>query len=155
MKTIYTIILFLFIANAEVTKEYIRNYDNQGNLISEGWVKNEKKTDFWTFYYPNGTIVKKGHYYKGKKNGYWYFYTEDNNLIKEGTYIDNEANSWWIFYEDNRTVKIQFKNGLKDGYALFYQNRQLKKAERYDADKKTGEWTSYIKFRIDNPDLEF
>ncbi|MHA7842299.1 MAG: toxin-antitoxin system YwqK family antitoxin [Winogradskyella sp.] len=155
MKTIYLITLFLFITHTNVQKEYIRNYDNEGHLVSEGWTKNEKKTDFWTFYYPDGTIEKKGHFYKGKKNGYWYFYTENNNLIKEGTYIANEANNWWIFYEDNRTVKIQFKNGLKDGYALFYQNRQLKKAERYNADKKTGEWTSYIKFRRDNPDLEF
>ncbi|APY08015.1 hypothetical protein BWZ20_06740 [Winogradskyella sp. J14-2] len=154
MKAIYVIAFFLFLSHAEAQKEYVRNYDIEGNLISEGWEKNTKKTDFWTFYYPNGAIAKKGHYFKGKKTGYWYFYTENNILYKEGSYVNNEANNWWIFYQHNKTVKIQFKDGLKNGYALFYNNGKLKKAERYDDDKKTGEWTSYFKFRRDNRHLE-
>lgn len=150
----YAISLLFIVSLTNDKKEFTRNYDKRGNLTSEGWTQNEQKADFWTFYHPNGAIAKKGHYENGKKTGYWYFYTEKSVLIKEGAYIANKASDWWVFYSEQSTIKIQFKEGLKDGYALIYNNSRLQKAERYNSNKKTGEWTSYFKFKRDNPDVK-
>jgi len=151
----YFISLFFIITLADDQKKFTRNFDSQGVLLSEGWTLNGQKTDFWTYYHINGRVAKKGHFDEGKKNGYWYFYSENSHLIKEGAYLDDRANDWWIFYNEYGTLKIQFKSGMKNGLALVYQNSRLKKALRYDENKKIGEWTSYVKFKRDNPDLEF
>ena len=155
MFTKYLISLFFILLISTEEKKFVRNYDSNGNLVSEGWSNNNQKIDFWTFYYPNGEIAKKGHFDYGKKTGYWHFYTETSKLIKEGTNVNNKPNHWWIFYKNSGTLKIQLKDGLKDGYALVYRNNRLKKAQRYEANKKIGEWTSYFKFKRDNPDVEF
>jgi len=151
----YVIPLFFIINLSQGEKEFVRNYDKRGNLASEGWVQDETKTDFWTFYHPNGTISRKGHYNNGKKCGYWYFYTHNNTLEKEGGYVNDMAHDWWILYNQDGMIKVQYKQGLKDGFALVYHNNRLKKAIRYDANKKTGEWTSYVEFKKDNPDVKF
>ncbi|MEM6515015.1 MAG: hypothetical protein AAF688_02450 [Bacteroidota bacterium] len=147
--------MLLLIIFVNVDKEFSRDYDQEGNLMSEGWMQNEKKVEFWTFYHTNGSIEKKGHYDRGKKDGYWYFYDSKENLVREGYFKNNNKDNWWTFYENKKKVKIQFKNGLKNGFALIYERDRLKKAERYESDRKIGEWTSYFKFKKDNPDVKF
>lgn len=151
----YSLIIFSFICLNTESKEFIRNYDGNGNLISEGWVQNGEKNYFWTFYHSNGEISKKGHFLDGRKDGYWYFYNQTGDLIKEGTYTNDVENDWWVFYNGVKMTKTQFNDGFKDGYALIYLKGKLKKAERYKANKKIGEWTSYFKFRKDNPNVDF
>lgn len=56
---LFKYLTILFFLTGFNQKEFIKNYDNQGNLTSEGWMINNKKTDYWTFYYTNGTIEKK------------------------------------------------------------------------------------------------
>jgi hypothetical protein len=36
-----------------------------------------------------------------------------------------------------------------------YEQNKLRKALRYKHDKKVGEWTSLIRFKIDNPQVNF
>ncbi|WP_439128174.1 toxin-antitoxin system YwqK family antitoxin, partial [Polaribacter sp.] len=119
----YALTFFLFTLINQ--KEFIKIYDTNDNLKSEGWLQNDAKTDFWTFYYANGEIEKKGHFNNDNKTGYWYFYTKNNTLIKEGHFINNKATNWWIFYKNDTKTKIQYKNGKKHGYALIYQNNRL------------------------------
>lgn len=148
-------ILILCIVTSTPKKEYVKNLNEMGTVVSEGWMLNNKKVDFWTFYYDNGSIEKKGHYSNDKKTDYWYFYGQNSKLLKEGSYNNNQACKWWIFYSENKKRKIQFKNGEKNGYCLVYINNRLKKAELYESDRKTGEWTSYFSFKRDNPNVKF
>lgn len=147
--------LFLVSTLAQEEKKFVRIFDAQDNIQSQGWMLNNEKVDFWTFYHPNGNILKKGHYNHDKKTGYWYFYNENKMLLKEGAFTNDYANNWWIFYNDTGKKKIQYKNGVKEGYALVYKNNSLEKAERYSENKKTGEWTSYLVFKKDNPNIKF
>lgn len=151
----YGIILFFLFKINSNPKEFTRNYDQEGTLISAGWIQNNQKVAYWTFYHPNGTIAKKGHFNNDKKTDYWYFYTQKNELLKEGTFTKNKASDWWIFYSKNKKTKIQFKNGKKNGYSLIYHNNRLQKAELYKSNEKTGEWTSYFSFKRDNPNVKF
>lgn len=151
----YAISFFLFLSLTKKEKQFVRVFDAKENLQSEGWMLNNQKVDFWTFYYSNGSVSKKGHYNHNKKNGYWYFYNESGVLLKEGAFNNDNANNWWIFYTNDRKKKIQYKNGVKEGYALIYKNNTLEKAERYSENKKIGEWTSYLIFKKDNPNIKF
>lgn len=134
---------------------YIKEYYGDGSLKAEGWRANDMNQDYWIFYYPNKEVAKKGHYLNGSMNEYWYFYSEDGKLSKEGHFNKGKEVNWWIFYDGNISKKIQYFNGNKEGYALIYKNKQLKKAEKYSHNIKLGEWTSLIMFKLDNPEVKF
>jgi len=53
------IIIFLFSSAVFAQKTYQKNYDNNHTLISEGWIENNQKTNYWTFYYNNGQVKKQ------------------------------------------------------------------------------------------------
>lgn len=136
---------------------YAKEYYKNGILKAEGWIKGDKKIKFWIFYHTNGTIASKGHFKNNKKDGYWYYYNTQNELIKEGHYKNGSAESWWIFYDiaNQKKAKFEFKNNRKNGFALHYNKHKLMRAEKYEDDKKLGEWTSIWAFKKDNPDVSF
>lgn len=146
--------LFL-IPNLKTTKEYVKEFYDSGVLKAEGWTQNKIKEGYWIYYYPEGSLKKKGHYHKDKKHGYWYFYSRNGQPVKEGHFENGLMQEWWIFYEKNAHLKVQYLMGKKNGYGLVYQNNRLKKAIKYEEDKKTGEWTSVMNFKKDNPKVKF
>lgn len=143
---------FLFFLLAINQKEYVKNYNDNGILKSEGWIQNKKKVDFWLFYYNNSAIKKKGHFNNGKESGYWYFYNQENKKTKEGHYIYGNKEKWWIFFNEVEEVsyKCQFKNNKKNGYCLIYKNNDLVKASKFKDDKLIKEWNDFASFRKEN-----
>lgn len=152
---IKTICVLFLLPPLASEKEFIKEYDESGTLIKEGWVKNDVKEGYWVYYFQDGSTQKKGHYHKDKKEGYWYFYSEEKALLKEGHFASGIKNGWWIFYERNKKVKMQYENGKREGFALEYTNHGLQKAIKYEGNQKKGEWTSLWSFRKDNPQVQF
>jgi len=155
-----SLFLFLFsiFGNQEpVSEEYRYEYYSNGVVKSKGWISDSNKKGYWYFYYPNGRVSKKGHFTNDEKDKYWYFYSQQGQLVKEGHFIKGKAEKWWIIYDiaekkENRvTRKYQYKNNKKNGYCLLYRNDKLFKAEKYNNDQKTGEWTDIFSFKKDNP----
>lgn len=147
-----------FIISSEIVnteKMYTKEYYSNGKLKAEGWSSMDTKTDYWTFYHKNGKIASKGNFRSNEKNGYWYFYNETGTLIKEGHFENGSAEKWWIFYDiaTRNKSKFQFKNNLKNGFALRYKKRKLVKAEEYKNGVKIDEWISVIAFKLDNPNV--
>ena len=138
-------------------KTYTREYYPDGQLQAEGWAAGNSKTGYWKMYHPNGELAASGHFRNNKKDRYWHYYNTNGELIKEGHYRNAIAEDWWIFYDldESKMVKIQFKGNRKHGYALRYKKRKLIKVERFSNDEKTGEWTSVIAFKLDNPDVRW
>jgi antitoxin component YwqK of YwqJK toxin-antitoxin module len=138
-------------------KVYTKKYYSNGIVKAEGWQMGTTKTDYWIFYHSNGIVASRGHFRNNSKNGYWYFNDIRGHLEKEGHYVDGSAENWWIFYDftNSKTLKLQYKNNLKNGYSLCYKNGMLTKAEKYTNDKKVGEWTSFLAFKHDNPEVSF
>lgn len=152
----FTSLFFILFQNSiEPVNIYSREFYENGILKAEGWKNGTLKENYWYFYYPNQNISKKGHYLHDSQEGYWFFFEKDNVLAKEGNFEDGVENGWWIFYNGDITKKMFFKNGEKEGFALIYKNNKLKKAEKYSNNLKTGEWTSLIKFKYDNPEVPF
>ena len=148
----------LYLSIPSVGQEmYQKQYSQSGNLMQEGWQRNDIKTGYWFTYYSNGTISSQGAYQNGKKNGYWFFYDASGRILKEGHYIDNKAEKWWIIYDLVTNIpemivrKVQFKNNKKSGFCFLYKNNLLFKAEKYENDHKIGEWTDVFSFKKDNP----
>ena len=52
-------------------KHYKRNFYDDGTIESEGWMRYNTRTDYWTFYHPNGNKSQQGFYSYGKKDKYW------------------------------------------------------------------------------------
>ncbi len=147
----FTIILFLnFLFLPE--KQYDKTYFLNGKMKAEGWVVNNVKTDYWYFYYENGKIKEEGRYEKGQKTDYWKCYNPNGTKKMEGRFQLNQPHAWWLFYANGKlSAKVEYSNGQKNGLTLLFKNGDLYKAEKYQQDKKLGEWTSYEAYQKDNP----
>jgi antitoxin component YwqK of YwqJK toxin-antitoxin module len=143
--------------NPSTEKNYQKEYYTNGTLKAEGWEIGADKTDYWYFYHLNGKVASKGKFSNDTKEGYWYFFAESGVLIKEGHYQKGVAQDWWIFHDiATRTEKrFQYKNNEKNGFALIYKKRRLKRVEEYKNNRKIGEWTSIFTFKRDNPHVSF
>ena len=81
--TIFSFFLLLTMG-LSAQKTYKKTHYNNGVLKEEGWMKNNKKTDYWKFYYQNGKNEREGHFSKDKPIKYWYFYSEIGSKKKRG-----------------------------------------------------------------------
>jgi antitoxin component YwqK of YwqJK toxin-antitoxin module len=122
-------ILFLIISlGFSNDKLYVKQYFENGKLKAEGWLNNNKKTDYWFFYHENGNKLNEGHYENDKKVKWWIFYDINQNIIK----------------------KCEFKNNKMHGYCIVFKNGEIVKGEKYDKGKKVKEWNSLSEFKKNN-----
>jgi len=96
-----------------------------------------------TFYHSNGNKSSEGTMRNGKPDGYWKNYYETGVLKSEGNRKNYQLDSLWLFYsEDGKLIlKINYKEGLKNGYRYTYNQNEIVK-EYFENDVKQG--LSYI-----------
>ncbi len=113
-------------------KTYVKNYFLNGKIASEGWICDNKKTDYWYFYRDNGLKKEEGHY--------------ANNL----------RNKWWIVYDVQEKIaaKSEYKADKLDGFTIIYQNGRPVRAEKYQMGVQLKRWTSLAEFKKDNSELK-
>lgn len=105
-----------------------------------------------SFYYPNGQLSSEGTMRDGKPDGYWKTYFENGEIKSEGNRKEFELDSVWTFYSDSGKVAVQinyllgkkngvrktfyedgivdenFVNDVKEGYTYYYYlNGNLRK----------------------------
>lgn len=149
----FLIVGFLLLSSfGSSTKEYHREYHDNGMLKAQGWKNGESKEDFWKFYYPDGKIMEQGHYKNNVRVGYWYFYDTNGLLEMEGHYRHGKMVKWWLFYDDHGKInhKCQLQKGVKNGYCLKYKNEKLTSAQKYSNGKKIKEWYDFSSFKKEN-----
>jgi len=99
---------------------YWKNYYESGVLKSEGNRKNYLLDSLWKFYNEEGNLMLEINYLTGKKNGFRTTY-QGNEILKE--YFDNDVKqkNSFILYPDGKTkFKIPFIDGLEQGVAREY-----------------------------------
>jgi antitoxin component YwqK of YwqJK toxin-antitoxin module len=144
---------FLWATVAFSQKKYQKNYDQNNQLMAEGWVENSKKTGYWKFYYAhNGVLKKEGRFNQSKPIKYWYFYRENSTKEKEGHFIAGKKSNWWLFYDHAGKLyyKCQLKNDQKNGFCLQYNDGKLIQVEKYKEGIKINEWTDAQSFKREN-----
>jgi antitoxin component YwqK of YwqJK toxin-antitoxin module len=154
LKFVYTILIgFVLLAfTSSEDKRYERTYFEDGSLASEGWIRFNIKTDYWSFYHKNGKIARKGYFEYGKREKYWFFYDENRIRTKEGNFFKNKQEGWWLFYDKKGQInhKCQLKNGIENGYCLKYLDSKMISAEKYSNGEKIKEWSTFEDFTHEN-----
>jgi len=98
------------------------------------------------FYFNNGQISSEGFIKNGKPEGYWITYYQSGLIKSEGNRKNHLLDSTWIFYDKlgNTTNKINYNKGLKNGLKISYSDScNLVKEENFVNDIKQNFTTFY------------
>ncbi len=105
---------------------YWKTYYSTGVLKSEGLRTNFFLDSTWTFYNQSGEIIQRINYKYGKKNGYSYRYSYDKYpdgiLISKELYVNDKKEGKAHYYHENGQLKeeVNFVNNKKEGPARVY-----------------------------------
>ncbi|NCD00363.1 MAG: hypothetical protein EOL95_11790, partial [Bacteroidia bacterium] len=89
--------------------------------------KTETNSEGYTyFYYDNGNIASEGILRDGKPDGYWKTYYESGVLKSEGNRKNFLLDSLWTFYNEQGkpVLQINYKNGKKNGNRTTYREKE-------------------------------
>ena len=123
-------------------------YTDQGQLVAQGRMQDQKRTGLWTTYhkggeaimtqeqykedlldglkktfYPNGTLAESCPYVQGKRQGIRAYYGPEGQLIKTFTYDQDQLHG-----------PVEF----------FDLSGALERSGHYDRDRKSGIWKTYV-----------
>jgi antitoxin component YwqK of YwqJK toxin-antitoxin module len=100
---------------------------------------------FQQFKYPNGNISSEGYIRNGKPDGFWKSYYVTGVLKSEGKRTSFLLDSIWAFYDQagDTTEKISYLLGKRNGYHIRYQKDAVNglyihSSELYAGDRKEG-----------------
>jgi antitoxin component YwqK of YwqJK toxin-antitoxin module len=103
------------------------------------------KDGFQQFRYPNGNLSSEGFIRNGKPDGFWKSYYVTGVLKSEGKRRSFLLDSIWVFYDQagDTTEKISYLLGKRNGYYLKYQKdpvygNYVYSTELFAGDKKEG-----------------
>jgi antitoxin component YwqK of YwqJK toxin-antitoxin module len=93
------------------------------NILSAQAQNQVDPDGFNRFYYPNGQVSSEGYLRNGQPDGYWKTYFENGSLKSEGNRIDFLLDSTWTFYDENgnKTLEVNYKAGMKEGKRFTYR----------------------------------
>jgi antitoxin component YwqK of YwqJK toxin-antitoxin module len=88
-----------------------------------------KPNGYNIFYYENGNISSEGNMRNGKPDGYWKNYYENAVLKSEGNRKEYLLDSVWKFYDEEGklNLEITYKHGKKNGFRTTYQENEILK----------------------------
>lgn len=117
-------------------------------LYSQERQDEQVKDGYTKFYYPNGQVSSEGYMKNGQPDGYWITYHVTGVIKSEGNRLNYRLDSTWNFYNNVGDIveKIDYKNGVKSGYHkkyIYKKDDPLKKPvliskELYVNDVKEG-----------------
>ncbi|MCK5169120.1 MAG: hypothetical protein KAQ75_04500 [Bacteroidales bacterium] len=106
-----------------------KSYYITGIKKSEGKWSNNKLDSIWIFYDQLGDTIEKINYYIGKKNGHHYrYYKTDKNknkILSKDLYVNGQRNDKSYFYYENGKIKkvIPYLNDKKQGVGFEYDKK--------------------------------
>lgn len=117
-------------------------YEN-GNVSSEGLIKNGKPEGYWYTYYPNGIIKSEGNRKNFLLDSTWIFYAENGDLKSKINYKKGLKIGVKVYYSDSCNIvkEENFYNDVRHGYSYLYYDLpgKIKKQEIYfDQGKEEG-----------------
>jgi antitoxin component YwqK of YwqJK toxin-antitoxin module len=105
----------------------------------------ELRDGFHQFKYPNGNISSEGFIRNGKPDGFWKSYYVTGVLKSEGKRRSFLLDSIWVFYDQagDTTEKISYLLGKRNGYYIKYQKdpvygSYVYSTELFAGDRKEG-----------------
>lgn len=105
-----------------------------------------KPNGYNKFYYENGELSSEGNLKDGKPEGYWKNYYPTGLLKSEGNRLNHELDSTWKFYSEEGvlTEEINYQNGQRSGVTNTYNKEGfLESTVPYSDDVKSGVGFTY------------
>lgn len=91
------------------TYVYEMEYYENGNLLKEGALKNNKRNGTWKSYYKDGTLWSEGEFIDGIMEGNTKSYHQNGQIRYTGSFEDGKKSGEWRFYDENgELLEIQF-----------------------------------------------
>ena len=84
-----------------------------------------KENGYNIFYYENGEISSEGTLKNGQPDGFWKTYYENGEIKTEGKRTNFLLDSIWNFYYENGKIyqRITYKENKKNGLLSIYNNK--------------------------------
>lgn len=134
--------------NDTVPEGFTRFYYGNGQVSSEGIMRDGKPDGQWTTYYPNGQIKSIGKRTYFLLDSVWRFFNEQGMLTQEISYLRGKKSGYTIHYQsvftgDSLVRKVRskelFLNDLKEDQGFYYDDQgQIERIVRYRNGKKHG-----------------
>ncbi|MDF1674008.1 MAG: hypothetical protein P1U41_10905 [Vicingaceae bacterium] len=160
------LIIFFTFSNVKgqekLTDGHQKFYYSNGQISSEGLIKNGLPEGYWYSYYPSGIIKSEGNRKASLLDSTWIFYSELGNLQSKINYKKSKKNGLTIYYSDScNIIKTEyFENDIKQNLTtIFYDVKGNKKKEEipfvdnvkegkgYEYDKTDGRLISIILYK--------
>jgi uncharacterized protein len=122
-----------------------KEYDQNGNLISEKTMEEGKVKEVKYFYDSKNHLMSKGHYLDGRKEGTYEYYYENGEPKALETYTNDQMLTEKRWFENGHlNMEANYENGMLEGILKkYFDNGQLMLEQEYVKDKKHGKYTSY------------
>jgi antitoxin component YwqK of YwqJK toxin-antitoxin module len=145
--------------------------NNQLQQIGK-YVKYEKPSGLWKWYYESGKLLREENFRKGLEDGMLHEYLEDGSVITEGEFIDGRKEGVWLYQHGDHKEEGEYKDGYKSGiwkythltndelhfegnfidgepdgkHRYYYENGKLKREEYYTMGIKRDNWKYFNEF---------
>ena len=104
----------------KVKNGFQKFYYKSGILSSEGMMRDGKPDGYWKSYYENGKIKSEGNRKNYELDSIWKFYKENGRLILDAEYRNGKKNGVKTTYLEKETIRENYRNDVKEGYARYY-----------------------------------
>ncbi|MBI9066283.1 MAG: hypothetical protein JEZ09_03250 [Salinivirgaceae bacterium] len=158
MNKYFWFITFLFLIcfglNAQVRNQESTNGHNifyypNGQISSEGNMKDGKPDGIWKAYYVNGTLKSIGKRQHAFLDSVWNFYNEDGNIREKINYLNGKKNGYYYSFDyflNSDSVQVGFlrsqelylDNKRKGISEYYFKNGVVERLVNYEDGKKHG-----------------
>ncbi len=145
---IYIVRFFFFSGSIILAQEtyvdpngYNTFYFQNGNVSSEGILKDGKPIGYWKTYYDNGQIKSEGNRKNFLLDSIWKFYSNKGALLDEINYKENKKEGVSKLFDKYGCIKSasNYSKNVKSGKEnIFYSSGRIKNINTYNQDKKHG-----------------
>lgn len=116
-----------------------------GNISSEGIMRDGKPDGFWKTYYESGILKTEGARQNFELDSIWNFYNSDGNLERSISYLEGKKSGLEKLFTDEVIVeKIPFVNNQRQGEGRFYyENGALYRVVNFENNLEEGKGLEY------------
>ncbi|MBL4592730.1 MAG: hypothetical protein JKX68_02820 [Flavobacteriales bacterium] len=113
---------FHFFAQEKLKDGFKKFYYENGQVSSEGTIKNGLPEGYWISYYPTGLIKSEGNRKRNLLDSTWIFYNKYGDLKSKINYLDGQKNGLKFLYSDSCNIVLEehYQNDIKQKLTTYF-----------------------------------
>ena len=125
-KIAFIILIFLipfhFFAQEKLKDGTQKFYYENGQISSEGLIKNGLPEGYWISYYPTGIIKSEGNRKQSLLDSVWIFYDQYGDLDSKISYSSGKKNGFKVTYSDSCNIVLEesYKDDIKQKNSTYF-----------------------------------